>query len=137
MKFYKKNPFGVRNLVKLCAALFLFEDLYNDIWRYIFSSGAWIKIIKFFRYSKRLEPAKKMGMKKGIFAGLGSGVMWFIIYATYALAFWYGVGLILDSRNEEKPIYTPAVLMIVSFKSTKSSVNPCNPWGLAALAGLY
>lgn len=55
-----------------------------------------------------------MGTRKGIFSGLGSGVMWFIIYATYALAFWYGVGLILDSRHEEKPVYTAAVLMIVS-----------------------
>lgn len=40
--------------------------------------------------------------------------MWFIIYATYALAFWYGVGLILESRHEVDPVYTPAVLMIVS-----------------------
>lgn len=79
--------------------------------------------IEIARYSKRLEPAKKMGMKKGIFAGLGSGVMWFIIYATYALAFWYGVGLILDSRNEEKPIYTPAVLMIVFFSVLQGAQN--------------
>lgn len=61
-----------------------------------------------------MEPAKKMGTKKGIYSGVGSGVMWLIIYATYALSFWYGVGLILDSRAEEQPVYTPAVLMIVS-----------------------
>ncbi|CAH0663970.1 unnamed protein product [Spodoptera exigua] len=75
------------------------------------------------RYSERLEPAKKMGMKKGAFAGIGSGVMWFIIYATYALAFWYGVGLILDSRGEEKPLYTPAVLMIVFFSVLQGAQN--------------
>lgn len=69
--------------------------------------------ISTFRYTRRLEPAKKMGVKKGIFAGIGSGVMWFIIYATYALAFWYGVSLIIMSRHEEKPAYTPAVLLIV------------------------
>ncbi|CAH1634814.1 unnamed protein product [Spodoptera littoralis] len=79
--------------------------------------------IEIARYSERLEPAKKMGMKKGVFAGLGSGVMWFIIYATYALAFWYGVGLILDSRNEEKPLYTPAVLMIVFFSVLQGAQN--------------
>ncbi|KAH9643704.1 hypothetical protein HF086_001814 [Spodoptera exigua] len=49
--------------------------------------------------------------------------MWFIIYATYALAFWYGVGLILDSRGEEKPLYTPAVLMIVFFSVLQGAQN--------------
>ncbi|KAL0879462.1 hypothetical protein ABMA27_003213 [Loxostege sticticalis] len=75
------------------------------------------------RYSKRLEPAKKMGTKKGIYSGLGSGFMWFIIYATYALSFWFGVGLILDSRHEEEPEYTAAVLMIVFFSVLQGAQN--------------
>ncbi|KAJ8720984.1 hypothetical protein PYW08_006449 [Mythimna loreyi] len=75
------------------------------------------------RYARRLAPAKKMGLRKGVFAGIGSGVMWFIIYATYALAFWYGVGLIIMSRHEEKPVYTPAVLMIVFFSVLQGAQN--------------
>ncbi|XP_047508388.1 multidrug resistance protein homolog 49-like isoform X2 [Pieris napi] len=75
------------------------------------------------RYSQRLEPAKKMGVRKGIFSGIGSGVMWFIIYATYALSFWYGVGLILESRHEETPVYTPAVLMIIFFSVLQGAQN--------------
>ncbi|XP_063831950.1 multidrug resistance protein homolog 49 [Ostrinia nubilalis] len=75
------------------------------------------------RYSTRLEPAKKMGTKKGVYSGLGSGVMWFIIYATYALSFWYGVGLILDSRHEARPVYTPAVLMIIFFSVLQGAQN--------------
>ncbi|VVC86460.1 unnamed protein product [Leptidea sinapis] len=51
----------------------------------------------------RLEPAQNMGIRKGVFSGIGSGIMWFIIYATYALSFWYGVGLILDCRRD--PIF--------------------------------
>jgi len=31
--------------------------------------------------------------------GVGAGLMWFIIYSSYALAFWYGVKLIMDDRN--------------------------------------
>ncbi|CAB3251562.1 unnamed protein product [Arctia plantaginis] len=75
------------------------------------------------RYEVRLDPAKKTGTKKGIFSGVGSGIMWFIIYATYALSFWYGVGLILDSRSEEKPVYTAAVLMIIFFSVLQGAQN--------------
>ncbi|CAK1542634.1 unnamed protein product [Leptosia nina] len=75
------------------------------------------------RYSKRLEPAKKMGIRKGIFSGIGSGIMWLIIYATYALSFWYGVGLILDSRHEQNPVYTPGVLMIIFFSVLQGAQN--------------
>ena len=52
---------------------------------------------------------------------VGAGLMWFIIYGSYALAFWYGVKLIMDDREscEEDPEdclarYTPASLLIVS-----------------------
>ncbi|KAG6454144.1 hypothetical protein O3G_MSEX008540 [Manduca sexta] len=75
------------------------------------------------RYTVRLDPAKKMGTRKGVFSGLGSAVMWLIIYATYALAFWYGVGLILESRHETSPIYTPAVLMIIFFSVLQGAQN--------------
>ncbi|XP_052744794.1 multidrug resistance protein homolog 49-like [Bicyclus anynana] len=75
------------------------------------------------RYQKRLEPAKKMGIRKGVYSGLGSGIMWLIIYATYALSFWYGVALILESRHEDQPVYTPAVLMIVFFSVLQGAQN--------------
>lgn len=42
--------------------------------------------------------------------------MWFIIYVSYAVAFYYGVTLILEDRNLEVKEYTPAVFLIVSFK---------------------
>jgi ATP-binding cassette, subfamily B (MDR/TAP), member 1 len=67
------------------------------------------------RYNARLEPAEVNGNRKGYFTGLGGGVMWFIVYCCYALAFWYGVSLILDDRYLEVKDYTPAVLIIVLF----------------------
>ncbi|KPJ18849.1 Multidrug resistance protein-like 49 [Papilio machaon] len=75
------------------------------------------------RYSERLHPAKKTGTRKGVYSGMGSGFMWLIIYMTYALSFWYGVGLILESRHEEIPIYTPAVLMIIFFSVLQGAQN--------------
>lgn len=67
------------------------------------------------RYEHRLKPAEKNGKKKGIFSGIGGGLMWFIIYCCYALAFWYGISLILADRDKIDKEYTPAVLIIVLF----------------------
>ncbi|KAG7198448.1 hypothetical protein KM043_005833 [Ampulex compressa] len=67
------------------------------------------------RYAEKLVPAEKTGIKRGMWSGVGGGVMWFIIYLSYALAFWYGVSLILDDRPKEDKEYTPAVLVIVFF----------------------
>ncbi|CAG5040900.1 unnamed protein product [Parnassius apollo] len=75
------------------------------------------------RYSIRLHPAKKTGARKGIYSGMGSGFMWFIIYMTYALSFWYGVGLILESRHEVVPAYTAAVVMIIFFSVLQGAQN--------------
>ncbi|XP_021208843.2 multidrug resistance protein homolog 49 isoform X1 [Bombyx mori] len=96
------------------------EEVLSSI-RTVVAFGGEEKEIK--RYSVRLEPANKMGTRKGIFSGFGSGVMWLIIYGTYALSFWYGVGLILKSRHQETPVYTPAVLMIIFFSVLQGAQN--------------
>lgn len=40
------------------------------------------------RYSEKLVPAEKTGIRRGMWSGIGGGVMWLIIYLSYALAFW-------------------------------------------------
>lgn len=67
------------------------------------------------RYNKLLKPAEDTGRRKGLYSGIGAGVMWFIIYISYAIAMWYGVQLIIDDRGKEIRNYTPAVLIIVLF----------------------
>ena len=62
----------------------------------------------FIRYTRNLEDARDLGVKKGIVNGLGMGIIFFIIFGSYALAFWYGTQLILNEG------YTPGDLMIVS-----------------------
>ncbi|XP_060104425.1 ATP-dependent translocase ABCB1 [Heteronotia binoei] len=47
------------------------------------------------RYHKNLEDAKNLGIKKAITANISMGFAFFLIYASYALAFWYGTSLIL------------------------------------------
>ncbi|XP_071641827.1 multidrug resistance protein homolog 49 isoform X1 [Temnothorax longispinosus] len=67
------------------------------------------------RYSEKLVPAERTGIRRGMWSGIGGGIMWFIIYLSYALAFWYGVQLILDDRSKEVKEYTAGVLVIVFF----------------------
>ena len=48
------------------------------------------------RYNKNLEEAKRIGMKKAITANISVGAAFLLIYASYALAFWYGTSLVLS-----------------------------------------
>ena len=41
------------------------------------------------RFQEALQPARKAGIKRGLFNGITSGINWFLLYASYALAFWY------------------------------------------------
>lgn len=67
-----------------------------------------------YRYADKLKDAKKTGKRKGIFSGIGEGILRLFFYCCNALAFWYGTNLILEDRDKEDREYTPAVLMIVS-----------------------
>ncbi|XP_066997611.2 ATP-dependent translocase ABCB1 [Anabrus simplex] len=72
------------------------------------------------RYSKNLVYARNINVKRGFFNGLGFGLLWFFIYASYALAFWYGVGLVIDKDDST---YTPAVMVTVFFGVMMGSMN--------------
>ena len=48
------------------------------------------------RYNKNLEEAKRIGIKKAITANISVGAAFLLIYASYALAFWYGTSLVLS-----------------------------------------
>uniref|UniRef100_H3AJ76 ATP binding cassette subfamily B member 4 n=1 Tax=Latimeria chalumnae TaxID=7897 RepID=H3AJ76_LATCH len=50
------------------------------------------------RYHKNLIDAKNIGIRKAIVTSVSIGFTFFIIYASYALAFWYGSTLILQEE---------------------------------------
>ncbi|XP_032690180.1 multidrug resistance protein homolog 49 isoform X2 [Odontomachus brunneus] len=75
------------------------------------------------RYAEKLVPAERTGIRRGMWSGVGGGVMWLIIYLSYALAFWYGLQLILNDREKEDKEYTPAVLVIVFFGVLSGAQN--------------
>jgi len=71
-----------------------------------------------FRYGKNLFQAKAYGIQKGLVGGAGMGFFFFVIFGTYALAFWYGGKLV---REED---YTPGQMLIVSIFFVKN--HRCN-----------
>lgn len=76
------------------------------------------------RYATNLVDARKVNIKKSFFAGLGFGLLWFFIYATYALSFWYGVGLVIDHKQltPDEQIYTPGIMFTVNFIEKVSNI---------------
>ncbi|XP_032926696.1 ATP-dependent translocase ABCB1 [Catharus ustulatus] len=75
--------------------------------RTVIAFGGQEKEIK--RYHKNLEDAKRIGIRKAITANISMGAAFFLIYASYALAFWYGTTLIL------KDDYTIGKVLTVFF----------------------
>lgn len=52
-----------------------------------------------FRYDANLETARSVGVKKSITTDISLGVSQFLIFGSYALAFWYGTKLTADEEN--------------------------------------
>ena len=50
------------------------------------------------RYNKNLEEAKRLGIRKAVTANISMGAAFLLIYASYALAFWYGTSLVLSGE---------------------------------------
>nr|XP_053626234.1 LOW QUALITY PROTEIN: ATP-dependent translocase ABCB1-like [Cherax quadricarinatus] len=76
------------------------------------------------RYESNLVHALKAGQKRGLVSGAGMGLVWFLIYAAYSLAFYYGTGLILDARPPEgNGSFNPSNLLIVFFSVLMGAVN--------------
>ncbi|NXL60490.1 MDR1 protein, partial [Chordeiles acutipennis] len=61
--------------------------------RTVIAFGGQEKEIK--RYHKNLDDAKQIGIKKAITANISMGAAFLLVYASYALAFWYGTTLVL------------------------------------------
>ena len=71
------------------------EEVINSI-KTVTSFGGQQVEIK--RYEENLIIAKTVGIKKAISTGLSLGVLFFVIYSSYGLGFWYGGKLIVDAK---------------------------------------
>ncbi|XP_029981394.1 bile salt export pump [Sphaeramia orbicularis] len=70
------------------------------------------------RYDKNLVEAQNWGVKKGTITGIFQGYLWCIILLCYALAFWYGSKLVIDTKE-----LTPGTLIQVFFGVLIAAMN--------------
>ncbi|XP_022240474.1 multidrug resistance protein 1A-like, partial [Limulus polyphemus] len=75
------------------------------------------------RYEKNLVQARKNGIKRSLVTSIGASMVWLCIYGSYALAFWYGVKLIIESREAGNNEYVPSTLIIVFFNVLMGAMN--------------
>ncbi|XP_051998618.1 bile salt export pump isoform X2 [Xyrauchen texanus] len=70
------------------------------------------------RYDKNLEEAQVWGIKKGAIIGVFQGYLWCIIFLCYALAFWYGSKLVIQTKE-----LSPGGLVQVFFGVLMGAMN--------------
>ncbi|KAF5286694.1 hypothetical protein FQA39_LY16177 [Lamprigera yunnana] len=75
------------------------------------------------RYSKKLIFAKNNNIRRSLLTGIGFGLLWFFIYASYALAFWYGIKLVLEEKHLQDITYDPGTMITVFFSVMQGSIN--------------
>jgi ABC-type bacteriocin/lantibiotic exporter with double-glycine peptidase domain len=68
-------------------------------------------VFLYFRYASNLVEAKSFGIRKGVINGTSMGVVFFIMFGSYALAFWYGSQLVMNKE------YTAGQVLIVSINN--------------------
>ncbi|XP_073681406.1 bile salt export pump [Garra rufa] len=70
------------------------------------------------RYDRNLVSAQRWGIRKGLIMGFFTGYLWFIIFLCYALAFWYGSSLVVDTQE-----YSPGTLLQVFLGVLVAAMN--------------
>ncbi|KAH8348664.1 hypothetical protein KR084_009522 [Drosophila pseudotakahashii] len=75
-------------------------------------------------YKESVVAAKLLNIKRNMFSGIGFGMLWFFIYASYALAFWYGVGLVIKGYSDPYyENYDAGTMITVFFSVMMGSMN--------------
>jgi ATP-binding cassette subfamily B (MDR/TAP) protein 1 len=75
------------------------------------------------RYDIELDAAKRNNVKRQSMTASGFGLLWFFIYGSYALAFWYGVKLVLQDRGDPSGTYDAGNMVTVFFSVMTGSMN--------------
>ncbi|XP_045683945.1 ATP-dependent translocase ABCB1 [Phyllostomus hastatus] len=78
------------------------------------------------RYNRNLEEAKRIGIRKAITANISMGGAFLLIYASYALAFWYGTSLVISGEytiGEVLTVFFSVLIGAFSIGNTSPSIE--------------
>uniref|UniRef100_A0A8C1Q8V2 ABC-type xenobiotic transporter n=1 Tax=Cyprinus carpio TaxID=7962 RepID=A0A8C1Q8V2_CYPCA len=96
------------------------EEVLSSI-RTVFAFGGQKKEI--LRYHKNLEDAKNIGIRKAITVNIAMGFTFFMIFMSYALAFWYGSTLILAGEYDIGMLLTVIVIGAYGIGQTSPNIQ--------------
>ncbi|KAI4456368.1 atp-binding cassette sub-family b [Holotrichia oblita] len=84
------------------------------------------------RYKVHLQTACKNNITRALLTGISNGVMWFVMFASYALSFYYGIGLIIDERDLplDQQTYNAGTMITVFFSVLMAmfTLTQCMPY---------
>ena len=76
------------------------------------------------RFKTSLKPARIAGIKRGLVTAIGNCAVWIFMYASYALTFWYGIRLVLQSVcTETNTRYDAGTLNMLVIKILNAKVE--------------
>ncbi|KAI8816005.1 P-loop containing nucleoside triphosphate hydrolase protein [Fimicolochytrium jonesii] len=118
--------FTIAGLKSYASAGDVAEETFASI-RTVTSFMAQDKMAK--AYSRLLDAAEKFGVKKQIVMGIGWGAIQFVVFGTYALAFWYGSILLYDGEINLGSIMTCFFSVLIgafALAGTSSEITAIN-----------
>lgn len=99
----------------------LAEEALSSI-RVVAAFGAQNKLLR--KYDAYLEVAKTYGVKKGPILGTQYSAEFFMMYCAYALAFWYGIRLLLRGEIDSGGTVTTILFSVVIGTSSLTMIAP-------------
>jgi ABC-type multidrug transport system fused ATPase/permease subunit len=86
------------------------EEVLSSIWTVVAFGGQERETQ---RYERQLDDARELGKRKGIFSGIAMGSIYLILFAMFALAFWYGSKLINEQEMSPGRVITTFYALLI------------------------
>ncbi|KAM8924525.1 bile salt export pump-like [Pelodytes ibericus] len=77
------------------------------------------------RYDHNLNEAQSWGIRKGTIIGVFQGYLWCIIFLCYALAFWYGSKLVIETKELSPGSLLQVFLGVLVAAMNLGQASPC------------